>query len=129
MSARTLILALLVIALTGCERQPASVGRPQYLSAAEREPYVKDFQPSCLLKLGTGALSRRLSQKQRAQYCSCAAFRSAETITLEEIATWTRTSDREALEPHMAAVDKYCLEKLIPAWLLEMLASAGAPRL
>ena len=95
------------------------------MTAAERVPYVKDFEPSCLLKLGTGALSRHLSKAQRTQYCSCAAVRSAETITLEEIATWNRTGDQERLKPHMAAVDKYCLEKLIPAWLLEMVGSAA----
>ena len=125
MCARILVLASLVIAATGCERQPVTVSRPQYMTAAERVPYVKDFQPSCLLKLGTGALSRHLSEEQRAQYCSCAAVRSAETITLEEIRAWNRTGDRERLKPHMAAVDKYCLEKLIPAWLLEMVDSAA----
>jgi hypothetical protein len=125
MSARIFLLAPLVIAVTGCEQQPVTVSRPQYMTAAERVPYVKDFEPSCLLKLGTGALSRHLSKAQRRQYCSCAALRSAETITLEEIATWNRTEDRERLKPHMAAVDKYCLEKLIPAWLLEMVGSAA----
>jgi hypothetical protein len=125
MSARILILASLVIAVTGCEQQPATVNRPQYMTAAERVNYVKDFQPSCLVKLRTGALSRNLSEEQRAQYCSCAAVRSAETITLEEIATWNRTGDRERLKPHMGAVDNYCLEKLIPAWLLEMVGSAA----
>jgi hypothetical protein len=120
-----LLLASLAIATTGCEQQPPTASRPQYLTAAERAPYVKDFEPSCLLKLGTGALSRHFSKAQRTQYCSCAASRSAETITLEEIATWNRTGDRERLKPHMAAVDQYCLEKLIPAWLLEMVALAG----
>ncbi|HSF25641.1 MAG TPA: hypothetical protein VLE20_15555, partial [Blastocatellia bacterium] len=105
--------------------QPMTERRPQYMTAAERVPYVKDFEPSCLLKLGTGALSRHLSKAQRTQYCSCAAIRSAETITLEEIATWNRTGDREHLKPHMAAVDRYCLEKLVPAWLLEMAGSAA----
>jgi hypothetical protein len=55
MSARIFILASLVIAVTGCEQQPVTVNRPQYMTAAERVPYVKDFQPSCLVKLRTGA--------------------------------------------------------------------------
>jgi hypothetical protein len=79
MSARILILVSLVGAVTGCEQQPVPADRPQYMTSAERVPYVKDFEPSCLLKLGTGPLSRHLSKEQRAQYCSCAAVRSAET--------------------------------------------------
>ena len=122
MSARIFVLALLAIALAGCEPQAVTVSRPQYMTAAERAPYVKEFEPSCFLKLGTGVFSRHLSKAQRTQYCSCAAARSAETITLDEIAAWNRTGDPERLKPHMAAVDKYCLEKLVPAWLLELVA-------
>lgn len=119
MSARVLILVSLVGAVTGCEQQALTADRPQYMTAAERAPYIKDFAPSCLVKLRTGALSRLLSEDQRAQYCSCAALRSSETITLEEMGMWLRTGDRERVGAHLAAVDDYCSEKLIPLWLLE----------
>jgi hypothetical protein len=125
MSARIVILASLAIAVTGCEQQPVTANRPQYLAAAERAPYIKDFQLSCLVKVGAGTLSRHLSEEQRAEYCSCAAVRSAETITLEEINAWNRMGDRELLKPHMAAVDNYCLEKLIPLWLLKLVRPAA----
>lgn len=125
MSTRVLILVWLVAAVSGCGQQPMTERRPQYMTAAERAPYVKEFEPSCLSKLGTGVFSRHLSKAQRTQYCSCAALRSAETITLDEIASWNRTGDEERLKPHMAAVDKYCLEKLVPAWLLELVASGA----
>jgi hypothetical protein len=125
MSARLVILASLAITVTGCEQQPVTANRPQYLAAAERAPYIKDFQPSCLVTLRTGALSRYLSEEQHAEYCSCAAVRSAETITLDEIRTWNRMRDRELLKPHMAAVDNYCLEKLIPLWLLTIVRPAA----
>lgn len=118
---RILVLLPLVSAVTGCERQPVVADRPQYMTTIERVPYIKDFEPSCLVKLRTGALSRHLSEEQRAQYCSCAAVRSAETITLEEAGTWLRTGQPERIKPHLEAVDRYCSEKLIPLWLLELM--------
>lgn len=121
MAARILILVSLVGAVTGCEQHPVRpTDRPQYMTGAERVPYIKDFEPSCLVKLRTGALSRHLSEEQRAQYCSCAAVRSSETITLQELGMWVRTGDRERVKPHLAAVDNYCSEKLVPLWLLEI---------
>jgi hypothetical protein len=119
MSTRVLILVGLVGAVSGCEQQPLTAHRPQYMTAGERVPYIKQFEPTCLVNLRTGALSRRLSEEQRAQYCLCAAVRSSETITLEEMGMWVRTGDREHVKPHLAAVDHYCSEKLIPSWLLE----------
>jgi hypothetical protein len=126
MSARILILVSLVGAVTGCEQQPVTADRPQYMTAAERVPYIKDFEPSCLVNLRTGALSRHLSEEQRAQYCSCAAVRSSETITLEEMGMWVRTGDRERVKPHLAAVDNYCSEKLISLWVLETMRPTAA---
>lgn len=119
MSGRVLILMLLVGSITGCEQQPVAANRPQYMTAAERVPYIEHFESSCLVNLRTGALSRHLSGEQRAQYCSCTAVRSSETITLEEMAMWVRTGDRERVKLHLAAVDDYCSEKLIPLWLPE----------
>jgi hypothetical protein len=66
MSARIFLLAPLVIAVTGCEQQPVTVSRPQYMTAAERVPYVKDFEPSCLLKLWGRVLCPGTSQKRSA---------------------------------------------------------------
>ena len=119
----------LAIAVSGCDEQPVAVNRPQYMASTERAPYIKDFEPSCLAKVRTSTLSRHLSEQQRAQYCSCAAFRSAETITLEEIRAWNRAGDADVLKPHMAAVDNYCLERLILSWLAEIsgLRPAEAP--
>lgn len=125
-SARVPILVSLVGAVTGCEQQPVTAERSRYMTAAERVTYIRDFEPSCLVNLGTGALSRLLSGEQRAQYCSCAAVRSSETITLEEMGMWVRTGDRERVRPHLAAVDNYCSEKLIPLWLLETPRAAAA---
>jgi hypothetical protein len=123
MSARILMLLTLAGALAGCEPQPVPASRPQYMTAAERAPYIRDFEPSCLVKLRTGALSRHLSEAQRTQYCSCAAVRSAETLTLDEMATWLRTGERDRIKPHLSAVDFYCSERLIPIWLLETMRS------
>lgn len=125
-SARVLILVWLVGALAGCEQQPGPELRPQYMTAGERVPYIRQFEPSCLVNLRTGALSRNLSEEQRAQYCSCAAIRSSETITLEEMGMWVRTGDREHVKPHLAAVDHYCSEKLIPSWLRETMRTTVA---
>lgn len=119
MSARVLILVGLVAAVTGCEQQPEPELRPQYMTTGERLPYIQQFEPTCLVNLRTGALSRHLSEEQRAQYCSCAAVRSSETITLEEMGMWVRTGDQQHVKPHLAAVDNYCAEKLIPSWLHE----------
>src|SRR5687767_7794143 len=126
MSTRVLILVWLVAAVSGCGQQPMTERRAQYMTAAERVPYIKQFEPTCLVNLRAGALSRRLSEEQRGQYCSCAAVRSSETITLEEMGMWVRTGDREHVKPHLAAVDHYCSEKLIPSWLRETMRTTVA---
>lgn len=117
MVARVLTLLLLLGAVGGCAQQPVVADRPQYMTADERVPYIKDFEASCLVRQRTGALSKHLSEEQRAQYCSCAAARSAETITLEEIGTMLRTGNRETIKPHLDAVQKYCSEKLMRMWV------------
>jgi len=125
MCTRVLILSWLVVMVAGCE-EPVTPHRPQYMTADERVPYITQFEPTCLVNLRSGALSRRLSEEQRGQYCSCAAVRSSETITLEEMGMWVRTGDREHVRPHLAAVDHYCSEKLIPAWLRETMRTTVA---
>jgi hypothetical protein len=79
--------------------------------------YVKEFRASCLIKQRTEPLSKWLSEEQRGEYCDCAASRSVDTITLEEIGTMLKTQSQDAIKPHLTAVANYCGEKLMSKWL------------
>jgi hypothetical protein len=114
------IIATYIALLAGCQVAPVD-DRPQYLTAAEREPFIKGSYSTCLANQRDDALAKHWSSEQREQFCTCAATRSAETITLKEIGAFIRTQQKEDLKPHHEAVGKYCAEKLYPIWLAPLL--------
>jgi hypothetical protein len=83
----------------------------------QREGYEKDFHASCAQAQKTDPLGKHLSEVQRDEYCKCAAKRSAETITLEEIGAMLRTQSADPMKPHLQAVQRHCSEKLMPTWM------------
>ena len=87
------------------------------LPESERPEYVKDFHTNCLVKQRTDSFSKHLSEAQRSQYCQCAADRSAETVTLEEIGTAIRNQSPEPIKAHLEAVRRHCTERLMQKWL------------
>jgi len=107
------------ILLAGCAQNKADGDRPQYMTKAERDQYTPGFQSSCLTAQKSDPLGKHLSDAQQNQYCSCAANRSAETVTLEQLGTYIRTGSRDHLMPHYREIALYCVGKLLPIWLPE----------
>lgn len=105
--------------LAGCAQNKADGDRPQYMTKAERDEYTPGFHKTCLVNQKSDPLGKHLSDAQQNQFCSCAANRSAETVTLEQIGTFIRTGAKDHLTPHYREITLYCMGKLLPVWLPE----------
>lgn len=101
----------------GCAQNQSTEDRPQYMTKSERDEYIPSFQKNCVAAQRSDALGKHLSDAQRGQYCSCAASRSAETVTLEQLGTLIRTGSNASLMPHYRDISRYCMERLLPVWL------------